>query len=505
MPFIPDHKPVIGEHSPSTPSASAAAAPAEAMEGLGKAVINLSGTFLEMHQDREKERDFAIGAKASLAREQARADHLAWRETNPDPSLWEGDMARRASAVRQMMAGEKPSHRGKQQLDFQQSSWEASSIGDARLDGLKQGRANDRGNVTRLVYALRQGKRFDEAREQLLAARDVGLFTPDETLADEVSLDFEEAEQVKKDVLANCSLYIQDEPREALDLLTAKDEDGVYQFQPEMDRDDRHGLILGAERRLAQKKNEELADMRRGIASGGVTLAEIDSLPLFLEKEDKDALVAWHGRHAPPTAEGLEKAWAEVAKIRPLFQAASGRTLDEQGYLNAYMGAQRAIMSHLSRTYDGPVLDMLERYAPAKAYQVPRGQAPDKGDLFKDNEMEIRLALDHAEKLGVFGRVAGSRNPDAALEVARRRRDSETVLHSWLRTREKPDVGETRKQVDEHVAALRAGATASMITLPGGAGSRAPSLRPLATDGPGVLPPKQAEKELEDFLKSLPE
>jgi len=494
MPFIPPYEPLSGTHSPSVASPDAASAPGRGFANFGKGISNIANDLSQIQLDRQKETDFAIRAKAALAQEKARVDHLAWREENPDPAAWEADMTYRAAQIRDSLAGEKPSPAGQQALDNQLASWEITAIGDARIDGLKQARANDRSDVTRLGYAYRQSGKFEEARALLRDARDTGLFTPGEIQADEESLSFQETEQAKKDAALTWRLSIDDDPLRALEILDAVNADGTHLNEPDMEDATRVRLIRQAEIAVERRKEEEFSIMKQAITRGDVTSAEIQELPLYLSEGERATLQAWHGRHAPPTEQDLTQAWEEVEGIRSSFTEARGRTIDEIAYRKQFAAARQKVMSLVSRDHDGPLMETLQRYSPAKAYDAPPGATPARADLMKDLEMEVRLTLTAAEKQGVFGgetaepkgstaRRKQTASP-ATLQASRKRRDTEAEIIDWLHRQPDPDVETVRTYADRQIARLRAEQSASHFSLP------------------GVLPQKLSEEETEKRFRT---
>lgn len=509
MPIIPELSALQGRHQPAVASIDAAGAPGRAAANLGKDIGQSASVIADIHGRYQRARDNGVKNSARLSIQQAQAEHAQFRMENPDESLWQKDIEERMGRARESIFQQEMSPFMRTELEATFEGWKQEAGNQTMLDATKQGVARARQRSTNAVRAYKDAGDFESARRVVRESADAGVWLPEEAEADLLDIDDEERNFSKKKTAEGYQLAADTDPVTVLEILKAKNEDGSFANDPDMDNGVRFRLIKHAEASLESAKRDEYEAIQQGISEGRVTLEEIDTLPQFLGDPDKRALKAHFNRITPPTVEEYQASWSKLDKLRGLYR--DGEVPDAE-YLKAYREARMEILATVPPDYDGDLLQGLSHLSPANRKNPGRPENLNR-DTRRELEMEAAGTFSAAFESGFYGKVDGT--PQEKEAAARKFRDDKRAASAWLEANPGATIDDVRAYADERLAQVRAGSAAADLRtfIPGSGRTMLPpttstgrqkkadaaaELAPGAAGASdGLLPPRE---QLDEFL-----
>lgn len=488
MAIIPDFKPVSGNQSAEVPSLGSVMAAGKAMQAVGQDISSSGQQVADAFQRKQARDDQAAENELRLVAQKAASEHQLFREQNLDESTWEGNRAGLYSQVKEAASKANVSPQKRKELDLMVQSWDVESKLETATMGERQKSSRQRTTTTRLIRAYEDAGKWDDATAARKKAVEAGIYHPEEGEVDQIDADFRKQQADVRDMATKYELGAMDDPVQVIEILSAKGENGFIN-DPQIDEGTRATLIRGAERELSRKRADELDTIKGAIDRNEVTAEEIQSLPMFLTDEDKKNLTAYRKRLQPPTEAEDRKAWDLIAQVREAYHAAKDGNLDEVDYRNNHRDVRGAILNMIPKGYSGPLMETLQRYSPARIYDM---EMPDTAeDVKKDSEVEIRATMRAYEESGIFGKAGDDATPLEKEKAARKRRDLERTAIVEL-SKEKDITPQKAREIADRIAAGKvsaAGANVLRNALPGaGMSMRAAPVMP-------SLPPKQSAKD----------
>lgn len=494
MAFIPDlPTEVPGRKAAVAPSIEAATASGRALSSLGQSIATVAGIAGEIADNYQSQEDAGIRNAARLRMQQAQANHQLFRESNPDESEWSANLDKELSQARADLFEvheKRMSPLLRKELETTFKGWELQGKTETARDAIRQSRSRNRTTTTQLVEEYKKRGRFEDARAALSEAAAANVFSPDELEADLQFLDLDQSSYQARQQATKYELAEPEDLPEVLEILSAKNEDGSFANDPEIDEATRGRLVKFSEKRLEQATELEFDSFKGAIDRGEITEADLQSMPQFLGEREKSALASYFKRNQPPTDEEDRAAWNEIGTIRELYQSAKAGSVDEVEFRRAHREARTKILESVPAGYNGPLLETLQRYSPARIYD-PAESAPKPDDLKKDIGVEIRSISTAAFDAGFFGTITEDTPPMEREKAARKRRDVERKALEWINRQKDPTPEAAREYMDGLLSKDRVASTAADFRqfIPG-SGQR---FRPAATMP--ALPPKTAPRD----------
>lgn len=512
MPLIPELSALQGQHRPSVATPQAAGAPGQAAARLGQDVQQAAGVLVDIHGKYQRARDNGAKNSARLMIQQAQAEHAQFRMQNPDESAWGKDIEERMGKARETIFQQDMSPFMRTEMEATFDGWKADAVNQTMLDQTKQGVARARQASTNSARAYKAAGDYESARRVVEESRDAGVWLPEEAEADLLDIEDEEREFGKKKKAEDYAMAADSDPVTMLEILKAKNEDGSFSNDADMENGTRFRLIKHAEASLEAAKRDEYEAIQQGISEGRVTEAEIDSLPQFLGDPDKRALKAHFNRITPPTDEEYQASWSKIDKLRAAYR--DGEVPDAE-YLKAYRETRMEILATVPPDYDGDLLQGISHLSPANRKNPGKPENLNR-DTKRDLEMEAASTFTAAFESGFYGKIDGT--PAEKEAAARKFRDDKRAAAAWIEGQAGVTVDQVRAFADERLSGTRAGSAAVELRsfVPGSGGSlRGATLPPTKATGrqkaadaadlaPGdagsssdLLPPRD---DLENFL-----
>ena len=264
MPLIPDLNPVPGKVDPVAPSLGAAMAPGRALQQVGSGITRVGEEIGAFQLRVAQARDQGIKSSASIAVQQAVAEHEKFRIENPDETKWEADLTERMGKVRDQFSKEQLSPLGRQELDAQFGSWEATYKGRTMVDASKQTMQRARQALTNEVRARQDAGDFDGAEKRIKEATGT-VYLPEEADADIVENNrLRKAHDTKRAMDLSLAEIDQDPFAVREKYSSAKPPEGEDPVEWSQKRDHFRA-------RLAREQNGIIDSIRDGMASGKIT------------------------------------------------------------------------------------------------------------------------------------------------------------------------------------------------------------------------------------------
>lgn len=397
MAFIPDlPSDVPGRKAAVAPSLGAAMAQGRAAQNLAQGIADV-GQVAQGYVDKQQEaQDLGVKSAASLAMQQALADHAIFREQTPEPEAWEADLSERVGAVRQnfMQETKRMSPYMRTQLEATFDGWTSEAINGTRLDAVKHRKAIDRSTTTQLTESYMRAGDFASARKIKEEARGK-LFTPEEVDADLMDIDLEEKNWQSKQAFEKTQQDIAADPKGWLDGLAAGE------VGADLDPLTRERHRSFARQMFGTLQKETVESIREGMMSGKIR-----------KPEDIDVMAT----DASETTRAILK-----GELQDLYDEEKKRARQTPEYQAKVVGEVSAQLLALDPEDSDQAIqiDSLLRELPAGAVRTHYRSELDrklKGEPDDESPLGLNLKLaDEAFKAGWFKKTARAQSVPASI------------------------------------------------------------------------------------------
>lgn len=365
------------------------------MQKVGASISGAGDDLGEYHAQLTRARDAGVKAHASLAMQQAFAEHQEFRIQNPDESTWEADITARVGKARESILAEKMSPLMRTELEATLQGWGAERVSGTRLDGLKQTRARARQRITNAAEAYKQAGDYASARKTLESGRGTA-YLPEETDADLNRLDAEEKDFAKEQAFKADLAEIDEDPFAAREKYqSAEPPEGA-------DATEYHRKREYHRQRLAREQGSIVEAIRDGMAAGKITRSE--QLDEYEDELGAAAVATLKSGMAKAADEGRRKMVAMPAYQARMIGAVSS-AIDDLDPND--IESRVKIEARLDDIQPGPTKNHLSSLLSRKL----AGEPEDPGPMRR-----VRAMLNEATKRGYFGPV-GARPPQSTADV----------------------------------------------------------------------------------------